>query len=155
MAHGCAFDIAGKGVADATGVVETLRVEPNSLSRIRGHNVLTLRNRVIPVEPLDGALGDPLRPLQTNDRGFLNLVVVRSRGAEMCLAVDEFVGQREIVLKSLSDLTGARTGLAGATVMADGSVGLVVDIAALLNRGNAGRAPTAAAWSKLPARRAP
>ena len=128
-----------------TGVVETLRVEPNSLSRIRGHNVLTLRNRVIPVEPLDGALGDPLRPLQTNDRGFLNLVVVRSRGAEMCLAVDEFVGQREIVLKSLSDLTGARTGLAGATVMADGSVGLVVDIAALLNRGNAGRAPTAAA----------
>jgi two-component system chemotaxis sensor kinase CheA len=127
-----------------TGVVETLRVEPNSLSRIRGHNVLTLRNRVIPVEPLDGALGDPLRPLQTNDRGFLNLVVVRSRGAEMCLAVDEFVGQREIVLKSLSDLTGARTGLAGATVMADGSVGLVVDIAALLEH-SCSRGDTAAA----------
>ena len=127
-----------------TGVVETLRVEPTSLSRVRGHNVLTLRNRVIPVEPLDGALGDPLRPLQTNDRGFLNLVVVRSRGAEMCLAVDEFVGQREIVLKSLSDLTGARTGLAGATVMADGSVGLVVDIAALLEH-SCSRGDTAAA----------
>jgi two-component system chemotaxis sensor kinase CheA len=47
--------------------------------------------------------------------------------------VDAFVGQHEIVLKSLSQVTGERTGLAGATVMADGAVGLVVDIAALLD----------------------
>jgi two-component system chemotaxis sensor kinase CheA len=50
----------------------------------------------------------------------------------MALAVDQFVGQHEIVLKSLSEVTGERAGLAGATVMADGAVGLVVDIAALL-----------------------
>jgi two-component system chemotaxis sensor kinase CheA len=93
---------------------------------------LTLRNRVIPVEQLDNALGDPPRPLVTNDRGFVNLVVVRSRGTEMALAVDAFVGQHEIVLKSLSEVAGERKGLAGATVMADGTVGLVVDIAALL-----------------------
>jgi len=115
-----------------TGVVETLRVEPKSFSRVRGHNVLTLRDRVIPVEQLDNALGDPPRPLLTNERGFINLVVVRSRGTEMALAVDAFVGQHEIVLKSLSDVTGQRAGLAGATIMADGTVGLVVDIAALL-----------------------
>ena len=117
-----------------TGVVETLRVEPRSFSRVRGHNVLTLRDRVIPVEQLDNALGDPPRPLVTNERGFINLVVVRSRGTEMALAVDVFVGQHEIVLKSLSDVTGQRAGLAGATIMADGTVGLVVDIAALLER---------------------
>ncbi|HEX7590543.1 MAG TPA: chemotaxis protein CheA [Candidatus Limnocylindrales bacterium] len=115
-----------------TGVVETLRVEEKSFARVRGHNVLTLRDRVIPVERLDNALGDPPRPLQSSDRGFINLVVVRSRGTEMALAVDEFVGQHEIVLKSLSEVTGERAGLAGATVMADGAVGLVVDIAALL-----------------------
>jgi two-component system chemotaxis sensor kinase CheA len=116
-----------------TGVVETLRVEENSFGRVRGHNVLTLRDRVIPVEQLDSALGDPPRPLAPNDRGFINLVVVRSRTTEMALAVDAFVGQHEIVLKSLSQVTGERTGLAGATVMADGAVGLVVDIAALLD----------------------
>ena len=119
-----------------TGVVETLRVEPKSFSRVRGHNVLTLRDRVIPVEQLDSALGDPSRPLTTTERGFVNLVVVRSRGTEMALAVDQFVGQHEIVLKSLSDVTGERAGLAGATIMADGAVGLVVDIAALLDRAN-------------------
>ena len=54
----------------------------------------------------------------------------------MALAVDAFVGQHEIVLKSLSEVTGKRAGLAGATVMADGTVGLVVDIAALLDHSN-------------------
>ena len=117
-----------------TGVVETLRVEPKSFGRVRGRNVLTLRDRVIPVEQLDNALGDMQRPLSANERGFINLVVVRSRGAEMALAVDSFVGQHEIVLKSLSEVTGERAGLAGATVMADGTVGLVVDIAALIDR---------------------
>jgi len=124
-----------------TGVVETLRVEEKSFSRVRGHNVLTLRDRVIPVEQLDNALGDPPRPLATNDRGFINLVVVRSRGTEMALAVDAFVGQHEIVLKSLSQVTGERAGLAGATVMADGAVGLVVDIAALLDHSTNRAAP--------------
>ena len=124
-----------------TGVVETLRVEESSFGRVRGHNVLTLRDRVIPVEQLDSALGDPPRPLMSTDRGFINLVVVRSRGTEMALAVDAFVGQHEIVLKSLSQVTGERAGLAGATVMADGAVGLVVDIAALLDHSATRAAP--------------
>jgi two-component system chemotaxis sensor kinase CheA len=127
-----------------TGVVETLRVEPKAFGRVRGHNVLTLRNRVIPIEQLDSALGDPPRPFATNAKGFVNLVVVRSRDTEMALAVDAFVGQHEIVLKSLSGVTGQRRGLAGATIMADGAVGLVVDIAALLERSASVAAKSAA-----------
>jgi two-component system chemotaxis sensor kinase CheA len=127
-----------------TGVVETLRVEPKSFGKIRGHSVVTLRNRVIPVEHLDNALGDPSRPLEKSERGFINLVVVRSRGSEMALAVDAFIGQQEIVLKSLSAVAGERKGLAGATILADGSVGLVVDIPALLERVvSAGARPSA------------
>jgi len=139
-----------------TGVVETLRVEESSFGRVRGHNVLTLRDRVIPVEQLDNALGDPPRPLRSNDRGFINLVVVRSRGTEMALAVDAFVGQHEIVLKSLSQVTGERAGLAGATVMADGAVGLVVDIAALLDHSatRAAPPPEANAGAARPKRKA-
>jgi two-component system chemotaxis sensor kinase CheA len=117
-----------------TGVVETLRVKPESLRRKSGRSELLLRDQVIPVEQLDNALGDPPRPLAPDDRGFVHLVVVRSRGAQMALAVDSLVGQREIVLKSLAGVTGPRHGLAGATVMADGTVGLVVDIVALLER---------------------
>ncbi len=117
-----------------TGVVETLRVEAHSIHTIQGLPVITLRDRVVPIAQLDGALGDVPRPLEPNDRGFVNMVVVRSREQELALAVDEFVGQQEIVLKSMSAFTGRLVGISGGTIMADGTVGLVVDIGAVLDR---------------------
>lgn len=115
-----------------TGVVETLRVDPSSISRVARHPVITLRGRVVPVAVLDTALGDPPHPMQLNTRGYINLVVVRSRDTELALAVEEFVGQQEIVLKSLSVFADRLVGISGATIMADGTVALVVDIAAVL-----------------------
>ena len=118
-----------------TGVVETLRIEREAISTIRGHHVITLRGRIVPVEVLDNALGDPRRPLGPGVNGAINLVVVRSRQQELALAVDEFVGQQEIVLKAMGRFAGALHGVAGATIMADGRVALVADIAAILDRG--------------------
>ncbi len=115
-----------------TGVVESLRVRPKALSTIRGHHALELRGRVVPVTNLDTALGDPARPLRTGERGFVYLVVVRAGASEIALAVDAFVGEQEIVLKSMGSYLGSVPGVAGATVMADGSVALVVDITALI-----------------------
>jgi two-component system chemotaxis sensor kinase CheA len=115
-----------------TGVVETLRIEPGAISRVARHPMITLRGRVVPVAVLDTVLGDPAHALQPNGRGFINLVVVRSRDLELALAVDEFIGQQEIVLKSLSAFTGRLVGISGATIMADGTVALVVDIGAVL-----------------------
>ncbi len=117
-----------------TGVVETLRIDPAALSTVAGHHVITLRGRVVPVEVLDNALGDPRRPIRAGTRGLINLVVVRSRSSELALVVDEFVGQHEIVLKSMGAFAGRLNGVAGATIMADGRVALVADIGALLRQ---------------------
>jgi two-component system, chemotaxis family, sensor kinase CheA len=117
-----------------TGVVETLRVEAGTISSVRGFPMIMLRDRVVPIAQLDSALGDAARPVRANDRGFVNMVVVRSREKELALAVDEFVGQQEIVLKSMSAFTGRLVGISGGTIMADGTVGLVVDIGAVLDR---------------------
>ncbi len=122
-----------------TGVVETLRITPEGITRVIGQPVINLRGRVVPVSVLDVALGDPARSLRPNGRGFINLVVVRSRDQELALAVDEFVGQQEIVLKSLSAFTGQLVGISGATIMADGTVALVVDIGAVLGANGARR----------------
>jgi two-component system chemotaxis sensor kinase CheA len=59
------------------GVVETLRITPDSISWVRGRPVVVLRGRVVPIEILDVALGDPARPLDPGGRGFINVVVVR------------------------------------------------------------------------------
>ena len=102
------------------------------MSTIRGHYALELRGRVVPVTNLDTALGDPERMLRSGEHGYVYLVVVRAGSNELALAVDAFVGEQEIVLKSLGTYLGSIIGVAGATVMADGSVALVVDIAALI-----------------------
>jgi two-component system chemotaxis sensor kinase CheA len=116
------------------GVVETLRIKPESISWVRGRPVIVLRDRVVPIEVLDAALGDPARPLTPGPRGFINIVVVRSRDSELGLAVDAFVGEQEIVLKSMTTFTTRLVGISGGTILADGSVALVVDIGAVLER---------------------
>jgi len=116
------------------GVVETLRVTPESISWVRGRPMIVLRDRVIPIEVLDSALGDPVRPLAAGPRGFINIVIVRSRERELGLAVDAFVGEQEIVLKSMVTFTARLVGISGGTVLADGTVALVVDIGAVLER---------------------
>jgi two-component system chemotaxis sensor kinase CheA len=124
------------------GVVETLRVTHESISWVRGQPVIVLRDRIIPIEVLDTALGDPARPLTPGPRGFINIVVVRSRERQMGLAVDAFVGEQEIVLKSMTTFTARLIGISGGTVLADGTVALVVDIGAVLER-TAGEAAAA------------
>jgi two-component system chemotaxis sensor kinase CheA len=125
------------------GVVETLRVKRESISWVRGRPVIVLRDRVIPIEVLDSALGDPARPLTPGPRGFINIVVVRSRDRQLGLAVDAFVGEQEIVLKSMTTFTERLVGISGGTILADGTVALVVDIGAVLKR-TAGAALAAA-----------
>jgi two-component system chemotaxis sensor kinase CheA len=96
--------------------------------------MIVLRDRIIPIEVLDSALGDPVRPLAAGSRGFINIVIVRSREHELGLAVDAFVGEQEIVLKSMVTFTTRLVGISGGTVLADGTVALVVDIGAVLER---------------------
>jgi two-component system chemotaxis sensor kinase CheA len=49
------------------------------------------------------------------------------------LAVDRIIGQQEIVVKSLSPMIGHVPGLSGATILGDGRIALIVDIAGLIN----------------------
>ena len=116
------------------GVVETLRVDWSAVSMVRGRPVVVVRDRVVPIDILDVALGDPVRPLAPNGRGFVNIVVVRSRDTELGLAVDSFVGEQEIVLKSMAVFGERLVGISGGTILADGSVALVIDIGAVVDR---------------------
>ena len=75
-----------------------------------------------------------IRPGRSPPRGFINIVVVRARDRELGLAVDAFVGEQEIVLKSMTTFTARLVGISGGTILADGTVALVVDIGAVLAR---------------------
>jgi len=110
-------------------VRETLKIPITSFVETPSGMVLSLRGRVVPVFDCRDLLGlEPLdRERSCETIGAANILVVNSGGGEMALIVDRFLRQEEIVLKPLpSHLTSSR-GLAGATIMGDGSVALVLD----------------------------
>ncbi|MEE8399917.1 MAG: chemotaxis protein CheW, partial [Desulfobacterales bacterium] len=59
------------------------------------------------------------------------IVVVESQDRAMCLLVDELVSREEIVIKNLGGWLKGIEGIAGSTIMGDGKVGLILDVAGI------------------------
>ena len=59
------------------------------------------------------------------------LVLVHDGSRRFCLAVDDILGQQQIVIKSLRDNYRHVDGLAGATILGDGGVAMIVDVSSL------------------------
>jgi two-component system chemotaxis sensor kinase CheA len=62
------------------------------------------------------------------------VVVVQSGNKEMGIVVDSLIGQQEIVIKALDDYIGNSSGIAGATILGDGKVVLIVDVPDLIEK---------------------
>ena len=61
------------------------------------------------------------------------MVVVENQEKKRCLLVDELLGQEEIVIKSLGGRLKNTKGIAGAAIMGDGAVGLILDISGIFS----------------------
>jgi two-component system chemotaxis sensor kinase CheA len=68
-------------------------------------------------------------------------VIVEAQGAYAAVLVDALVGQQQVVVKSLETNFRKVPGVAGATIMSDGSVALILDVAHLTQTGSAARVP--------------
>ena len=60
------------------------------------------------------------------------LVVIEADGADRSILVDRPLGKQEVVIKSLGDTFKQNTALAGAAILGDGRVGLILDVNALV-----------------------
>ncbi|UCD66796.1 MAG: chemotaxis protein CheA [Deltaproteobacteria bacterium] len=98
-----------------------------------GHELVRIRERLYPVIRLHTAYD--LNPDNYDlDKGIL--IVVEAQGRNVCLFVDEIVGQQQTVIKGLSDFivkTGNVKGVSGCTILGDGSVCLILDTHALVD----------------------
>jgi two-component system, chemotaxis family, sensor kinase CheA len=65
--------------------------------------------------------------------GYYSVVIVRKGDKMAGLVVDSFIGQQEIVLKSLGGYLNDIFAISGATILGDGQVALIVDCNALIN----------------------
>ena len=60
------------------------------------------------------------------------MVVVEAHGKRVGLFVDDLLGQQKVVIKSLETNYGRVPGISGATILGDGTVALILDVAGLI-----------------------
>ena len=61
------------------------------------------------------------------------VVAARHGERQVAFMVDRLLGEQDVVVKSLGGLVGNRKGLTGATILGDGTLGLIVDTASLVS----------------------
>jgi two-component system chemotaxis sensor kinase CheA len=105
---------------------------PEQLSHVLGQGeLLDVQGRPLPLYRLGDLFG--LRGTQTDATQAL-AVVVEDGGYSFCLLADEIVGQQQIVIKNLGETLRHLDGVAGGAILADGRVGLILDVAGLRRR---------------------
>lgn len=97
---------------------------------IQGTPVHRLRGRLLPLVFLHQFLGNPGAAVS----GATNIVVVQADDRQFGLVVDEISDTAEIVVKPLGRLLKHVTMFAGATIMGDGHVALILDVSGIANR---------------------
>jgi len=120
-------------------IVESLRPRRDNFQTVLGGaESLMLRGEVLPVLRLHRVFGvtpavdDPLRSLA---------VIVEHDGRRLALLVDELLEQQQVVIKSLDANFHAVDGVGGATILGDGRVALILDVAGLIVLGRMRQAP--------------
>ncbi len=111
-----------------TNVIETLKLPLSAVKTVRGREVLVWREEVVPLLRLPTLFHE-----KKKDDGVsvLTTVIVERGDRRLALVVDELVGQQEVVIKPLGRMFQSIRGIAGATILGDGRVALVVDVGAV------------------------
>jgi two-component system chemotaxis sensor kinase CheA len=115
-------------IVPLTAIVESLQMRTAAVKHVIGHGeVLAFRGQYLPVVRLHQFFGTP--GARADDQGLI--MVVEGDGRRVGLYVDELLGQQQVVVKTLAANYGHVEGIAGATILGDGSVALILDIAGL------------------------
>lgn len=105
-------------------------IAPSDIQMVRNQEVIMLRNTVIPIVRLDQVLSVRGR-VPDSEKKNLTVVIVRKGDKLSGFVVDSLIGQQEIVIKSLGKLLSGVRWIAGATILGDGNVALIVDVNSL------------------------
>ena len=114
-----------------TNVIESQRVKKSSINTIDNYEVLNVRNEVISILRLDRLFNIK----KTSDSDYCFIVIVGSQEKKIGVMVDMLIGEEDVVIKPLHDQFTSSPGIAGASILGDGSVSLIIDVSQLLELG--------------------
>jgi len=107
----------------------TLSIQPSDIRTVQNNEVIVLRGEIIPIIRMEETLMVP----HVKDTHELFVVVVHAGDSKAGIVVDKLIGQQEIVIKTLGNLFMGLKMFSGATVLGDGRVALILDVATMLN----------------------
>jgi len=117
-------------VVPLPAVLESLQVKPEELRDVAGQGcVCAWRDGYVPVVGLDRLFGLERR---RDEHGRTLMMVLESEEARVGILVDELLEQQQVVVKSLEANYAPVPGSMGATILGDGRVALILDVAGLL-----------------------
>lgn len=112
-------------------VVETDRVPVTAIQTVRQREVIVKRGQVIPLLRLADVF-EIERPADWTDPEELCVVIASVMGRQAGIVVDDLLGEGDVVIKPLGKFIGDIPGIAGATIMGDGDVAIIVDVPGLV-----------------------
>jgi two-component system chemotaxis sensor kinase CheA len=113
-------------------VVESFQVERDMIQSVGGSGrVVKVREQFLPVVALDEIFAVPRAGAAQRSE---IMVIVEAEGRRVALLVDELLGQHQVVVKNLEANYRRVPGVSGATILGDGRVSLIIDVAALVRR---------------------
>ncbi len=112
-----------------SSIIETAIIKESEIMNAHDQQVIDFRGKVVPLIRLKNVFEVPMNKVETE---FSSVVLVRKGDKTAALVVDSFVGQQEVVLKSLGDYLTNVFAISGATILGDGQVALIVDCNALI-----------------------
>ena len=111
-----------------SSVVEIVRMPPNAIQTMKGDSVVVIRDKVLPIVNLHDFFNIPSKPQRKKHQP---IVVVGTGEKRMALPVDELLGNQEVVVKGLGSFVGKVEGISGATILGDGRVALIIEVAGI------------------------
>ena len=113
-------------------VVESFQVQPGMVRTIAGATrVVEVRDEYMPVVDLEQVFRVPRA---AEHQAAPIMVVVEAEGGRVALRVDELLGQQQVVVKNLEANYRRVDDVSGATILGDGRVALILDVASLVRR---------------------
>jgi two-component system, chemotaxis family, sensor kinase CheA len=121
---------------------ETIKVEKREIKILQNLEVIRVRDEIIPVLHLDKEFSILLSSTDKNrnslgdidshqDDGRISVVIVEFGKHALGLIVSQVIGEQDIVVKPLTSMIKRTRGIAGATILGDGKVALILDIMSL------------------------
>ncbi|MGG6438888.1 chemotaxis protein CheA [Saccharococcus caldoxylosilyticus] len=112
-----------------SSIIETAIIKKEDILHVHNQQVIDFRGKVVPLVFLKDIFEVPAAAAEEE---VVSVVIVRKGGKMAGLVVDSFIGQQEVVLKSLGNYLTSVFAISGATILGDGQVALIIDCNALI-----------------------